>query len=75
MILTLFSLGLIAILIAIGIDLNKQLKRYEQQEREYRETISQIASAAKKNNKVDQKRSSGKSEGSRNKRKKDTQQD
>lgn len=70
--LTLFLLGMIAIFVAIGIDLNKQIRRYEQQQKEHRETISQIASAAKKNNKVDQKRSSGKSKGSRSKGKKDT---
>ena len=71
----LILIGFIVLVIVINRDLNKQLKAYEQQEREHRETISQIASAAKKNNKVDQKRSSGKSEGSRSKRKKDTQQD
>lgn len=72
MILTLFLLGLIAIFVAIGIDLNKQLRAYEQQQREHRETILQIASAAKKNNKVDQKRPSGKSKGSGNKGTKNT---
>lgn len=71
----LLIIGFIILATLIIRDLNKQLKAYEQQQREHRETISQIASAAKKNNKVDQKRSSGKSEGSRSKRKKDTQQD
>jgi hypothetical protein len=69
--LTLFLLGLIAVFIAIGIDLNKQLRAYEQHEKERRKTISQASSAAKTSNKMDQKRPSGKSKGSRNKRKKD----
>jgi hypothetical protein len=72
--LTLFLLGLIVVFVAIGIDLNKQLRAYEQQQREHRETILQIASASKKSNKVDQKQPSGKSKGSRVQGKKDTKQ-
>lgn len=71
----LLIIGFAILVVMINRDLNKQLLDYEQQKREHREIISQIASAAKKNNKVDQKRSPGKSEGSRSKRKKDTQHD
>ena len=69
----LLIIGFIILATLIIRDLNKQLKAYEQQQREHRETISQIASAAKTNNKMDQKQSSGKSKGSGSKRKKNTE--
>lgn len=71
--LTLFLLGLIAVFVAIGIDLNKQLKVYEQQEKERRKIIPQTTPTTKTSNKVDPKQPSGKSKGSGSKRKKDTQ--
>ena len=70
--LVIFLLGLIVMLVAIGIDLNKQLLEYERKETKQRKTIPQTTPTTKKNNKVAPKRSIGKSKGSGSKGKKNT---